>query len=226
VRLLLVTATDLEIQPLISSLRFVSDGGLRLRRYASGAHDVHVLTTGVGMVATAAWCTRALSADPYDLALNLGVCGSFKPSLAPGAVVQVMTDRLAELGAEDRGEFLTIQDLGLLGDDDWPFRGGRLVNGAPPATRAVTELPPADGITVSTVHGSAPTIARVVERFDPDVESMEGAAFMYACLIHGVRFAQVRAVSNAVEPRNRDAWKMADAIQNLGGVARRILEQA
>jgi futalosine hydrolase len=204
----------------------VSDGGLRLRRYALSHHEVHVLTTGVGMVATAAWCTRALSADSYDLVLNLGVCGSFTPSFAPGAVVHVVTDRLAELGAEDHEAFLTIQDLGLLGDDDWPFRGGRLVNGAPPAMAAVTELPEADGITVSTVHGSTSTIARVVERFDPDVESMEGAAFMYACLINGVRFAQVRAVSNAVEPRNRDAWRMADAIQNLGSVARRILEQA
>ena len=33
---------------------------------------------------------------------------------------------------------------------------------------------------------------------------MEGAAFMYACLIQGVPFAQVRAVSNIVERRNRD----------------------
>ena len=45
---------------------------------------------------------------------------------------------------------------------------------------------------------------------------MEGAAFMYACLIHEVVFAQVRAVSNVVERRNRDAWKMAEAIGSLG----------
>ena len=32
---------------------------------------------------------------------------------------------------------------------------------------------------------------------------MEGAGFMYACLIHGLPFAQVRAVSNIVETRNR-----------------------
>jgi futalosine hydrolase len=55
---------------------------------------------------------------------------------------------------------------------------------------------------------------------------MEGAAFMYACLIHGLPFAQVRAVSNAVEPRNRVAWKLADAIRNLGETAIGILECA
>ena len=32
---------------------------------------------------------------------------------------------------------------------------------------------------------------------------MEGAAFMYVCLMHQVPFAQIRAVSNVVERRNR-----------------------
>ena len=73
-----------------------------------------------------------------------------------------------------------------------------------------------NGITVNTVHGNDDSIARVTRRFSPDVESMEGAAFMYACLIHGVPFAQVRAVSNIVERRNRAAWKLAEAIANLG----------
>jgi futalosine hydrolase len=80
------------------------------------------------------------------------------------------------------------------------------------------------GITVNTVHGDEESIARVRERFDPDVETMEGAAFMYACLIHGVPFAQVRAVSNMVERRNRAAWKLDEAISNLGTVACQILE--
>ena len=45
---------------------------------------------------------------------------------------------------------------------------------------------------------------------------MEGAAFMYACLIQGTVHAQVRAVSNFVEKRNRDAWKIGDAIGSSG----------
>jgi futalosine hydrolase len=53
---------------------------------------------------------------------------------------------------------------------------------------------------------------------------MEGAAFMYACMIHEVRFAQVRAVSNIVEKRNRGAWKMAEAVSNLGTTALGILD--
>ena len=91
---------------------------------------------------------------------------------------------------------------------------------------ALSRLPAVSGITVNLVHGNARSIAAVVERFSPQVESMEGAAFMFACLIHEIPFAQVRAVSNMVERRNRDAWKMDDAIRNLNGTALRILNHA
>ncbi len=183
----------------------------------SPRHEVAILTTGVGMVATAAWCSRALAQTPYELALNFGVCGSFDPALGPGTVVHVVSDRLAELGAEDDTTFLTLQDLKLGGDAE-------LVNPAPPVNGALAALPAVRGITVNTVHGNERSIAAVVERWRPQVESMEGAAFMYACLINDVPFAQVRAVSNVVETRNRDAWRIDDAIRNLGTAALRILE--
>jgi futalosine hydrolase len=55
---------------------------------------------------------------------------------------------------------------------------------------------------------------------------MEGAAFMYACLIADVPFAEIRAVSNKVERRNREAWKLKEAVENLADTARRIIEAA
>ena len=176
------------------------------------------------MVATASWCSRLLSTEQFDVALNLGVCGSFRTDLEPGTVVHVVSDRLVELGAEDGDAFLTIQQLKLLDDDEFPFRDGRLVNDAPPSIAMLEKLRGVDGITVNTVHGNPGSIARVRERFDPDVESMEGAAFMYACLIHTVPFAQVRAVSNMVERRNRPAWKLKEAIESLSAAARHIVE--
>jgi futalosine hydrolase len=55
---------------------------------------------------------------------------------------------------------------------------------------------------------------------------MEGAAFMFASQMHGVPFAQVRAVSNAVERRNRGAWKMTEAIAALNEAAAEIVAAA
>ncbi|MBZ5556686.1 MAG: futalosine hydrolase [Acidobacteriia bacterium] len=189
-------------------------------------HHIDRLVTGVGMVATAARCAQALTRERYDLALNLGVCGSFDPALAPGAVVHVATDCIAELGAEDGEAFLTIQQMNLLAANEFPFTDGRLVNAHPPANATLARLPAVDGITVNTVHGNARSIAAIVARFAPQVESMEGAAFMYCCLIKGVPFVQVRAVSNVVETRNRAAWKMAEAIDGLTRAALSILKDA
>jgi len=235
VRILLVSATAAEIGPVTAGLRrvdsstrsrsFRAGDANRVTAYAAQGHDVDVLITGVGMVATATWCSRALTGERYDLVLNLGVCGSFDRSLAPGTVVHVVSDCLSELGAEDGDRFLSIHDLHLLDENEPPFVRGRLVNQTPPVSTTLASLPEVTGITVSTVHGREQSIASVTERFAPQVESMEGAAFMYVCLVHGQSCAQVRAVSNVVERRNRASWKLPEAIANLGATALRMLSE-
>jgi futalosine hydrolase len=222
VRILLVSATAAEIGPVTAGLP--RTGGVdELPTYVSNGHEVDVLVTGVGMVATATWCSLILSRGRYDVALNLGVCGSFDRALPLGTVVHVVTDRLSELGAEDGDAFLSIHDLHLLDENQPPFVDGCLINPAPPASPTLAGLPTVSGITVNTVHGSDQSIARVTERFAPQVESMEGAAFMYVCLALGQPFAQIRAISNVVERRNRAAWKLADAVAGLGAVSLRML---
>jgi futalosine hydrolase len=176
------------------------------------------------MVATAAHCAQRLAGGRYDLALNLGLCGAFDPALPLGAVVHVVTDRISELGAEDGEGFLTLHELGLDGDGDPAEFRGELVNEAPPVCPALAELPAVRGITVNTVHGNERSIADVLQRFDPQIESMEGAGFMYACLLSQVPFAQVRAVSNRVERRNRAAWRIAEAVAGLERAALAMLD--
>jgi futalosine hydrolase len=90
---------------------------------------------------------------------------------------------------------------------------------------ALQQLPRVRGITVNTVHGRESSIAEVRQRCEPQVETIECAAFMYCCLIRGVPFAEIRAVSNEVEKRNRAAWKLGEAIDTLNGTALRIIDQ-
>ncbi len=205
-RIMVVAATENEIASLVRE-----KPPLR-----PGTH-LDTLTTGVGMVATAAKTARALALTRYDLALNFGVCGSFDRRLEPGRVVHVVSDRIADLGAEDGDAFLTIEELGLPAD---PL----FVNSDPPEIELLGNLPPVSGITVNTAHGNERSIAEIVRRFSPQIESMEGAAFMQACLISRVPFAQVRAVSNVAGWRNREAWHLGEAIANLNRCARSILE--
>ena len=225
-RILIVAATAAEVDPLVAGLRFRGDGDSHVTMYARDAHEIHLLTTGVGMVATAAWCSRVLARQDYDMALNFGVCGSFDPEIATGAVVHVITEQLPELGAQDADGFLTANELNLIGRNEFPFQAGRLMNPAPPKNEVLVRLPGVHGITVNTVHGNEAAIGAVRQRCHPQVESMEGAAFMYACLMHQIPFAEVRAVSNVVEQRNRAAWTLREAIDNLNATAMEILDRA
>ena len=224
--MLIVAATAAEIDPLLAVLTQGSNSDERLRSCKRANHDIDVLTTGVGMVATAAWSSRVLAMREYDVALNLGVCGSFDSEIPAGDVVHVISEELPEMGAEADHDFLSLQDLKLLARDDFPFRDGRLINPEPPIIAVLQELPRVHGITVNTVHGRDSSIAAVRQRCKPQVETMEGAAFMYSCLIRGTPFAEIRAVSNVVEKRNRAAWKLGEAIDNLNSAALRIIDQA
>jgi futalosine hydrolase len=202
---LVVAATAAEIAPLEALLR--------------SRPNVDILVTGVGMVAAAARCADRLSRARYGFALNVGLCGSFDAALPPGTVVQVVSDRLPELGAEDGDAFLPIESLDLPADHF-------VENTHPPRNAALERLPRVAGITVNTIHGNAASISAVVGRCSPQVESMEGAAFMYACRLAAIPYAQVRAVSNVVERRNRAGWKVNEAIDALAAAALRILEHA
>lgn len=203
-RVLVVAATDAEMTP--------------LRDSGHARRGIDFLATGVGMVATAARVSRALALDRYDVALNIGLCGSFNPGIQPPSVVHVVSDRLAELGAEDGDAFLTLDQMRLAGDQVF-------TNARPPASAALARLREVSGITVNTVHGSDRSIADVRRRCNPDVETMEGAAFMCACIVNNTVFAQIRAVSNVVERRNRAAWKIDEAIDRLTAASGAILDE-
>lgn len=200
-RVLVVAATEFEVD------------WSRVR--GAGNQQPDVLITGVGMVATAFALGRHLATHPYDLAINLGIAGSFDRNIPLGEVVEVTADNFSELGAEDKEAFLTIDELGF-GES-----GFKSTYPLP----AEFSLKKVSAITVNTVHGNEISIKNLTDRIQPQLESMEGAAFFYACKEAGVPCLQIRAVSNYVENRNRDAWQIGLAIKNLNKFAVELVHQ-
>ncbi len=222
-RILLVAATQQEIGSLISDFGFsISDFveiGANQSTIQLTTHNsqLTILITGVGMVATAFALGKRLASHQYDLAINLGIAGSFDRNIALGEVVEIVEDSMSELGAEDGEEFLTIEKLGF---------GESILN----ASKSLSSygdfnLRRAKAVTVNTVHGHESSIEKLTARLQPQLESMEGAAFFYACKQAGVPCLQIRAVSNYVEKRNRDAWQIGFAIKNLNSFATEFLEE-
>ena len=167
------------------------------------------------MVNTAMHITKALSCSHFDLAINMGIAGSFDPGIRIGDVVQVTEDRIAWLGTEDHDRFMPAESMGLCSVDEVVTK----------ATYEVDNLPKANAITVNMAHGSAKSIEKTVRQYAPQIESMEGAAFFRVCQFYLTPALQVRAVSNRVEPRNRDAWDIPLALNNLTAAVIQILQE-
>jgi futalosine hydrolase len=87
------------------------------------------------------------------------------------------------------------------------------------------ELASVDGLTGNISHGAPESIARISSGFDPDVESMEGAAVFYVCLHEKVPFLEIRAISNFVESRDTTKWDIPLAIENLTDELYRFLRK-
>jgi futalosine hydrolase len=214
-RILLISATSLEIKPLLSELGKGRQLKHNVMRYRYKHFVIDILITGVGMVPTAVGTTMALGCYTYAAVINAGICGSFNHNLPLGKVLNITTDCLPELGAEDGEHFLSIIDLKLLDQDEFPFEGGKLVNNSVFESILINRLFIATGATVNTVHGNASSIRGFRERHNADIESMEGAAFMYSCKMQKIRHLQVRSVSNYIEDRDVSKWNIPLAVKNL-----------
>lgn len=219
-KILVVAATAAEVESLQSEVLSPKSIVNEMGDSEFKTFDFDLLITGVGMVATAFALARHLSQNQYDLVLNLGIAGSFDRNIALGQIVEIVEDTFSELGAEDDTKFLPIEEMGF---GEATFH---------PSTKLsdlynlfnTFNLTQARAITVNTVHGNEASIQKVMERLNPQIESMEGAAFFYACKHFNVPCMQIRAVSNYVEKRNRANWNIGLAIKNLNTFAVEFLK--
>ncbi|MER7909232.1 futalosine hydrolase [Streptomyces sp. NPDC096068] len=234
-RILIVTAVAAEADSVSAGLAPVATaapehvplpGGLALRRHADGDRArVDVLVGGVGPASVAAATGTALAyasltggapeRRPYDLIVSAGIAGGFQPTAPLGSLVVSSAIVAADLGAETPDGYLAVEELGF-GRSVHPVSGeltGRIAaalaaGGVPCAVAPV--------LTVSTVTGGARRAAELAERHPgAAAEAMEGFGVAEAAAGYGVPVVELRAVSNAVGPRDRAAWRIGDALDAL-----------
>ena len=154
-----------------------------------------------------------------------GLPGAYSSSAKIGTVYQVNAEIFGLLGVEDEENYLSLFDLGLQDPDSFPYEGGWLINRKPPVTVTLKKLPVARGVTVSLIYTHRDTIETLKQMYHADLESMEGAAFFYACLAEGIPFIEIRSVSNYVAERDKSQWNIPAAIQNLDKALDHLLRE-
>jgi futalosine hydrolase len=211
-KILFVAATSAEAGAInkIRGMR-VTPGGFR-----TAGFDISCLVAGVGSVSTS-WEMQKWISSNYkpDLAINIGIAGSFIDKIRIGDVVMPLTDCFADAGIEDGNNFLTLSEAGISDGFEFPFRGGVIHADQSYGELLKKIVKPVKAITVNTATGSEATRNKLVEKFNPDIETMEGATFFYICSREKIPFLALRAISNRVEVRNKDKWDIKLALSNL-----------
>jgi futalosine hydrolase len=172
--------------------------------------DATVLTGGVGPAAAAAAASAALATGAYDLVICAGIGGGFEP-IGVGAIAVAAAIAFADLGAETATGFTTVSALGF-GTDRYDVAPQLAIELSDRTAGHLGTI-----LTVATVTGTAASADELRRRFpDAVAEGMEGAGVAAAAVLHDTPFAEIRAISNAVGPRDRDAWRIPDALAALG----------
>ncbi len=221
-KILIVSATWLEVKLLTDELEFIDQSTHLLKKYRLHEIEIDILITGIGTTFTAFHLTNALRDQQYQFVINIGIAGSLTDELAIGEVVLVVADEFADLGIEKENEFLTLFESGFMDANDFPFEQGMLkaseLNG-------LFDLRKVRGITTNKSHGRAASISEIKSKFSAQVESMEGAVVFYVCNWFGISCFQIRSVSNFVEPRDSAKWNIPMALEKLNVTVLDVLKK-
>ncbi|QRG68458.1 futalosine hydrolase [Brevibacillus choshinensis] len=171
---------------------------------------------GVGPIAAAASTARILAVEEsFDLVVCAGISGGFVGQAEVGSLVVASEIVCADLGAETAEGFSSLDELGF-GSASVPV-DQRMVDRVTDAFMKAG-LPARKGpvLTLSTVTGTAETALELSRRMPgAAAEAMEGYGVAVAAQDAGVPVLEIRAVSNAIGPRDKSAWRIKDALAAL-----------
>ncbi len=217
---LVVSATVGEQHSIAAALvvpREDSVGGRRLLRGSLGGRPAGLLETGVGKTNAGLALGAVLERWGVGLLLCVGVGGAYPGAgLGIGGVAVATAECYGDEGVEAADGFRGMEETGI---PLWEGAGEPLFNRFPadPGVAAgLVEATLGAGVagvfvTVSTVTGTEERARWLANRFEGVCETMEGAAYAHAAASRGIRYGEVRGISNLVGPRDRGSWRIAEA---------------
>ena len=151
-----------------------------------------------------------------------GNAGCFDRKIPLGTVVAVKKETIADQSVIELKKLKTLFDLKLVPHDEFPFSNGWLENNNQVLKKL--KLKKVNGISVNEITTSRQRVRFYEESFQPAIESMEGAALHYTCLMEKIPFIQLRSISNYIAERDKTKWDMKKSIVNLNEALIHLVE--
>jgi futalosine hydrolase len=170
--------------------------------------------SGVGTLSATYSLIKLINTSKPNLIIQVGIAGSFSENTPHGTVVAVKDEFMGDVGVEEQGELKDLFDLNLENKDEHPFTNRSLLNPWLPEFN-VLKLNEVTGITVNEITAREDRIKQIKQKYNPSIESMEGAPLHYVALQSTVPFIQIRSISNYIGERDKTKWDIKLALNNL-----------
>ena len=186
--------------------------------------SIQYAVTGVGAVSTVYHLMELLNREQFEMMLQVGIAGSFNNDLSLGTAVNIEKEVLAEMGVQENNEYKDIFSLNLADRNERPFSDGGLLN---PHQDLLSKsgLINTIAVTNNTISTDEMIIDRYKNKYMASIESMEGAAFHYVGIMQSIPFLQIRGISNYVGERNKQHWKIKEALHAATEACQHLLDQ-
>jgi futalosine hydrolase len=187
-----------------------------------GDSQVQKAVTGVGAMHTLYNLMQLIGQHHPNLIIQTGIAGSFTPTISIGSAVTISSETTADLGVWEKNGYRDIYDMGFSDPDESPYNGKQLIN---PHVKLLHTcgLPSVHAITVNRITTLAADIELFRDRYGAAVESMEGAALHYVCLLQNIPFIQIRGISNLVGERDKSQWRIPEAMTSVSNAIHNLL---
>lgn len=216
-KVVIISATHKEILPIKEAINSL---------YIEGKSKLEVsfCESGVGILSSCFSISKLIFEQKPDLIIQAGIAGTFDKEIPLSEVVVVKEEVLGDTGVEESGDFKDLFDLNLQSEDIFPFFRRRLINGRLKKLNFL-QLREVTAITINEITTRLQRIEQLKTKYNPAIESMEGASLHYCCLQTSISFIQIRAISNYIGERDKAKWELRQSFINLRNIVFLYLDQ-
>lgn len=216
--ILAVAATQMEMNPF-------------LKRAGEPGDRWKPLVSGVGPLETAVRLSSCLAAQEQGIeaVLQFGVGGAY---MSPGEKKKVPLLGVCLATREVMGDFgiCFSEDFEYFPDSlggamSFSLESPLLVKVTGILERNQVEYHSGTFVTVNAISGTAGRGEIINRRWNGICENMEGGAAARVCREYNLPLLEIRAVSNMVEDRDPEQWKLQEACDRAGEVAALLLKE-
>jgi len=171
--------------------------------------------SGVGTASIQFQCSKSFILNKPDLAILVGIAGSFNEKLTTNSLVNVQQECFADIGIFLNDTFIGQHKLNYLKPNMDIDNNGFII---PKYTinESFINIPKVTGASINLVYREEKYLNALQSFWNCDIQNMEGAAFFSICNIYNIPCVEIRGISNLVSDFNKEKWDIENTLHRLG----------